>query len=336
MTETIPQFIPTWDKLERNAVLNVLDSDYILEHKETRKFEKRFAEYVGARFCVTCTSGTIALYMAMKVFEPEDRSALRVIVPSYQGIFAANAGIMAGCGPWIYDVSENGSITESIHSYGIVVHANGRLGNPTSTEDCAQAVNHHTKNMISCYSFASSKHLTMGGQGGAICCDTKRIFDLLTEVKDHGRTDRQNLKSPADVFTKWGTNFKVTEMQSAFGLIQLRKLPGRLKRLKEIWNIYKDIIGVGYFLEEMPKWYIDIFVKDPDKIINELATHNIILKRINKPLHLQPRWNKYTNFPNANNLYDHGVFLPSTTNLSNQTIQHIAEIIKLENDRNNK
>jgi len=327
IVEIIPQFIPTWDDAEKNAVLDVLDSDYILEHKKTREFEKKFAEFVGAEYCVTCTSGTIALFMAMKIFKPEDRACLQVIVPSYQGIFAANAGKMAGCSPWIYDVEENGSI-KNMHGYGIVVHANGRLGTPLSTEDCAQAINHHTKNMISCYSFASSKHLTMGGQGGAVCCDSKRVFDLLTEVKDHGRTDRQNLRSPSDTFSKWGTNFKVTEIQSAFGLAQLKKLPGRLNRLREIWNIYKEIIGNEYFLDEIPSWYIDIFVNEPDKVISELGKHNIVSKRINKPLHLQPRWKGYTNFPNADKLYNTGIFLPSTTNLSDQTIQHIAGLVK--------
>ena len=64
-----------------------------------------------------------------------------------------------------------------------VVHSNGRLGSTQLLEDCAQAISHHTKNSISCYSFASTKHITTSGQGGAICCDDKKMFDILESTK---------------------------------------------------------------------------------------------------------------------------------------------------------
>ena len=107
-------------------------------------------------------------------------------------------------------------------------------------EDCAQAISHHTKNCISCYSFASTKHITTRGQGGAVCCDSKKEFDLLSRLKDLGRSVRQNLKPMSDHFQYWGFNSKFTEIQAAFGLAQLKKLPNRLRRLHKIYTIIKD------------------------------------------------------------------------------------------------
>ena len=62
----IPQFIPYWDEFEKKAVQKVLERDYLNEHKVVRQFEKNFSEFVGAKYCITCTSGTTALYLALK------------------------------------------------------------------------------------------------------------------------------------------------------------------------------------------------------------------------------------------------------------------------------
>ena len=61
----IPQFIPYWDKNEIKAVERVLSKDYLNEHKTVREFERKFAEFVGAKYCITCTSGTTALYIGL-------------------------------------------------------------------------------------------------------------------------------------------------------------------------------------------------------------------------------------------------------------------------------
>ena len=62
----IPQFIPYWDESEKKAVAKILDRDYLNEYKTVREFEKKFSEFVGAKYCITCTSGTTALYLALK------------------------------------------------------------------------------------------------------------------------------------------------------------------------------------------------------------------------------------------------------------------------------
>ena len=185
----IPQFIPYWDESEKKAVAKVLDRDYLNEYKTVREFEKKFSEFVGAKYCITCTSGTTALYLALKSVY-EKNIPKKINIPDYAGIFVGNACIQAGISPALRDVSKNGSLVSS-EKPKFVVHSNGRLGSTQILEDCAQAISHHTKNSISCYSFASTKHITTSGQGGAICCDDKKTFDILSRLKDLGRnTDK--------------------------------------------------------------------------------------------------------------------------------------------------
>jgi perosamine synthetase len=326
----IPQFIPYWDESEKKAVVKILDKDYLNEHKTVREFEKKFSEFVGAKYCITCTSGTTALYLALKSLY-EKKIPKKINIPDYAGIFVGNACIQAGIHTQLSDVSDNGSLVSNAKPR-FVVHSNGRLGSTQILEDCAQAISHHTKNSISCYSFASTKHITTSGQGGAICCDDKKIFDILSRLKDLGRNDRQNLKPMSDHFAFWGINSKFTEIQAAFGLAQLKKLPKRLTRLKKMYKIIqeelKHVDQVSFFQDE-PKWYIDILVENPDILIQKLQTHGIQARRFYRPLHQQPLYkSSKKNFKNSNSLYDHGIWLPSTTNITDEELVYVAKKIK--------
>ena len=326
----IPQFIPYWDENEIRAVERILSKDYLNEHKTVREFERKFAEFVGAKYCITCTSGTTALYIGL-VALLEKNSIKSIRVPDYAGIFVANATKQAQVKPILTDVERNGTLGRTSNSR-FVVHSNGRIGKSSQIEDCAQAISHHTKNCISCYSFASTKHITTGGQGGAVCCDSKKDFDILSRLKDLGRNDRQNLKPMSDHFQYWGFNSKFTEIQAAFGLAQLKKLPNRLRRLHEIYTIIKDELkteNVSFFDDE-PKWYIDILLDNPELISNRLRSKGIQARRFYRPLHQQPLYRKKSknNFPNSKMLYEHGLWLPSTTNLTDSDVLHITNSLK--------
>ena len=129
----IPQFIPYWDEFEKKAVQKVLERDYLNEHKVVRQFEKNFSEFVGAKYCITCTSGTTALYLALKSVYG-DKVPKKINIPDYAGIFVGNACIQAGIPPTLNDVSENGSIVSN-NKPRFVVHSNGRLGSTQILED---------------------------------------------------------------------------------------------------------------------------------------------------------------------------------------------------------
>lgn len=326
---------PYYGEEEQKEIQEVFESGYLNENKKVREFETEFAKFVGSRYCVMTTSGSMALYQALESMKPTIPSTIPTKVPTYMGIFVAHALKQVGINPTILDVASNG-LADDVDDV-FYVHANGRVAYDTriKIEDCCQAIQHHSRNAISCYSFASTKHITTGGQGGAVCCDDKEVYENLIAMKDHGRTERAYLKPVTDNFTKWGTNMKVTEFQAAFGLAQLRKLPERLKRFKEIYKIYCDelwqVAGMGFQLSKDPSWQSDIYpeTKEPDKLIEYLKKNNVHASRVHKPIHLQPEFNSDKDeLVISKEIYDRGIFLPSTTNLTDNAILRVCELIK--------
>ena len=327
--EVIPQFIPVWGKEENEAVQKVMNSDYLNEHKTVREFERRFSEFVGAKYCVTCMNGTTALYIAVMAVKERFDS---VRIPDYYSIFLHNSCMQAGLDMRISPVESNGCM-KPVGIEDIVVNANGRTLGTTLIEDNSQTVSDHTKGCISTYSFASTKHLTLGGQGGAICCDDKETFDKLSKLKDLGRNDRQQLKPMSDKFEEWGFNSKVTELQAAFGLAQLDRVPKRLERLSTMASIYHDVISkcqeVEFFNQDA-KWHLDIKVSNPQMIIDRMKKHKIYCKRYMTPLHMQPIASKLESDGDLEmtvELYERGLYLPSTTTLTDNQIHRIGELL---------
>lgn len=326
----IPVLTPYYDEEEINAVQDVLNYDYLNEGQRVREFEKEFARFVQAKYCVMTTSGSMALYMGLLAKKNTIPSTLPNKVPSYMGIFVAHALKQVGVYPEIIDTNEFGlsDITEKV----FYVHANGRVGYalndlPIEIEDCCQAISIHTDKAISCYSFAPTKHMTTGGQGGAVCTDDKKVYERLAGIKDHGRTERAEGKPVKDEFTKWGTNMKVTELQAGFGLAQLKKLPDRLARFNEIYKIYKDELPT-IPLADPPAWQVDIMVKNPNKVIEHLKKNGVMANRLHKPIHMQPEFNKKGEYLSSEDLYKHGLFLPSTTNLTDEQVLSICALVK--------
>ena len=347
----IPQFVPYWGRDEIDAVTRVLsESNYLNEHETVREFEREFARLVGARHCAAVTSGTAALYCASCVAFPESSGGGgaqvtvgkgRVLVPSHDGIFAFNAARASGAWPVVCDVDGRGLLHEPVKIGGedaqsVVVHANGRISEGVrSVEDCAQAIDHHTPGKISTYSFASTKHITTGGQGGAVCCDDDEAFDRIVRVKDHGRNDRQSLRPMSDNYDEWGVNFKLTEIQAAFGLAQLRALPGRLRRLREMYRMYRDLLGGTVGLGDgEPRWYVDVFTPRAAAIRDALRAEDIYCRAYPKPLHLQKvaAGHAYSAsveaFAGAERRHREGLYLPSTTSMSDDDVHRVADAVK--------
>ena len=319
----------------------VAESDYLNEHETVREFEREFARHVGARHCAAVTSGTAALYCAVCAALPDGGAGRgSVLVPSHDGIFAFNAAKAAGARPVVCDVDGRGLLADPGDGHGgarpIVVHANGRISDTVDAiEDCAQAIGHHTPGKISTYSFASTKHITTGGQGGAVCCDDPDTFEKIVRIKDHGRSDRQHLRPMSDNYDEWGLNFKLTEMQAAFGLAQLRALPARMRRLSEMYRTYRDMLGgTVEFDDEEPRWYVDVFTPHAGRVREDLRSAGIHCRAYPRPLHLQEvaRGHAYADragaFANAEKRHAEGLYLPSTTNLSDEDVHSVAAEVK--------
>jgi perosamine synthetase len=345
---------------EIDFLREVVGSDYFNDGEWTRRFEDEVAQRVGARFAVATTSGTTALYCALKALGigPGDE----VLVPDITFAATANAVSMAEATVVLVDVDpitlamcpDDCRRRISPRSRAIIpVHVSGRGGTIRAiaevgaeksiplVEDAAEALlSRHrdrflgTYGALGCFSFSPNKTLTTG-QGGMVVTDDPSLCDKLRALKDQGRTKQGT--GGDDLHPTIGFNFKFTNLQAAFGLAQLSVLEERVENQKRIYQQYwaglAAIEPVRLFpcaIEqgEVPQW-TDIEADRRDALDVHLAAQGIGCRRFWLPLHTQKPYQKPDDwFPIATRLAARALWLPSAFQLTSSEIQTVCSAIQ--------
>jgi dTDP-4-amino-4,6-dideoxygalactose transaminase len=222
---------------------------------EGRFFEKEFAAFVGCNHAVAMVNGTAALECALKALSigPGDE----VITTSRTFIASASCAVMLGARPIIADVdrdSQNitaGSIRKVLTPRTKAIVAVHLAGWPCEmdeilalarergikvVEDCAQAAGATYKGKpvgslgdVAAFSFCQDKIMTTAGEGGMVTTNSAELWNSMWSLKDHGKSydavyHREHAPGFRWLHESFGTNWRLTEVQSAVGRIQLRKL----------------------------------------------------------------------------------------------------------------
>lgn len=229
--------------------------------EEGRRFEAEYAQSVGCKHAIVLANGTVALELALYALGigPGDE----VIVPSRTFIASASCAVMRGATPVIADVDrESQNLTADTvravitpRSKAIVaVHLAGwpcdmdpiaevaREHGLKIIEDCAQAHGAVYKGRpvgsigdFNAFSFCQDKIMTLGGEGGLITTNDEDLWARGWAFKDHGKSYEAvyNRKHPSGfrwLHESFGTNWRITEMQSAMGRVLLRQLPDMVEQ----------------------------------------------------------------------------------------------------------
>lgn len=250
---------PFFEEDEVEAAANVLRSGRInyWTGQEGRAFEREYADYFGLKHAVALTNGTVAIELALYALglQPGDE----VVVTPRTFLASASSAIIHGIGVVFADVDrDSGNVTaESIEKVitpktkaVIPVHLGGwpcdmppimeiaNAHNLYVIEDCAQShgakINGRyagTFGHVNSWSFCQDKIITTGGEGGMLTTDNEEWWNRAWSFKDHGKSFDEvynKVHGPGYrwVHTGFGTNWRLTEPQSAIGRIQLRKLKG--------------------------------------------------------------------------------------------------------------
>lgn len=255
---------PSYGEDEVSAVADILRSGRVngLVHGEKcREFERQFAGYIGANHAIAVANGTLALELGLRALGVGPGDEVIVTPRSY---FASASCIVAvGAKPVFADIdpiSQNinpDAISRVITSRTralICVHLAGwpcdmkplmqicRRHGVKVVEDCAQALGAEYGGRkvgsfgdAAAFSFCTDKILSTGGEGGMLLVETRDAWERAWSYKDHGKNRSRLLdqSGPTGCF-RWvhedfGSNFRLTEMQAAIGLLQLTKLPGWLE-----------------------------------------------------------------------------------------------------------
>jgi hypothetical protein len=258
LAEALPPW-PHYAEDELAAVERVLRSGRVnyWTGDETRSFEREYAASLGRRHAIALANGTIALELPLQCWGigPGDD----VIVTPRSFIASASCVVRSGARPVFADVDrDSGNITpDTVRAVLtertraiICVHLAGwpcdmpgimalaRERGIKVLEDCAQAHGAHVAGRpvgafgdAAAFSFCQDKIITTGGEGGLLATDDDELWSRAWSLKDHGKTweavyERSHGPGFRWVHDSFGSNYRLTEPQSAIGRVQLRKLSG--------------------------------------------------------------------------------------------------------------
>ncbi|MBU1092673.1 DegT/DnrJ/EryC1/StrS family aminotransferase, partial [Patescibacteria group bacterium] len=352
------QMEPWFDQNETLALSEYMKSGgWVTEFTKTRDLEKMIAEYVGAKYCSVVSNGTVSLTLAMIAYGigPGDE----VVVPDYTMVASANAVKLAGAEVVFADIDPGNlclnleQIQKAVSSRTkavLLVTINGRYPSDLEQivafckdnglkliEDAAQSLGSRkdgkhlgTFGDIGSFSFAAPKIITTG-QGGALVTDDEKIIEKIRLLRDFGRE-----KSGADHYLTMGWNFKFTDIQAVIGIEQMKKLPWRVERKKEIYKLYRQHLdGISELdfiptkLEDTTPMFVDILVPADkrDGLAEYLRQKGIHTRTFYPALHAEPVYQRDGSYPVAEKTSKQGLWLPSSSKLTNDEIDHICGVV---------
>lgn len=265
------------------AVVEVLRSDYLTTGPVVERFEQAFAEYVGAKYAVSVSSGTAALHAAM--FASGIGPGDEVVTTPLTFAATANSVCYQGGIPVFADIDpeslniEPDEVEKKItpRTKAIVpVHFTGRSCNMapilelaqkhklTVIEDAAHALGAKydgrrigALGTMTIFSFHPVKHITTG-EGGMITTDDHNLYERLLDFRNHGITrESARWTRPEGAWYyemhHLGFNYRLTDIQCALGLSQLGKLEQFLRRREEIAKRYDQSLR-GWSTLRLPGW----------------------------------------------------------------------------------
>ena len=265
----IPLFDLSYDHREQEAVMDVLQNKWLSMGPKTDEFERNFAEYLGGNVrCCAVSNCTAALHMALLIagVSPGDE----VILSGLTFIAALNIVTFVGATPVLADSKSLNDWNVSPKDVAckitpqtkavIVVHYAGypcdmdelttlcAEKNLVLIEDVAHAVGAEYKGKkcgtfgdIACFSFFSNKNLSVG-EGGMFVTPHEEFAEKAQLYRSHGMTsttiDRHKGKSFSYDVVQPGLNYRIDEIRSALGIVQLEKLDFNNKRRGELVREY--------------------------------------------------------------------------------------------------
>ena len=365
-----------------NSVVKVLKSDYLTCGPKVAEFEKEICKYTGAKYCVAVSNGTTALHLAVAVLEIKEKS--EGITTPITFVASANCLVYNNLIPVFADINEKTynidpeEIKKRITKKTKVIVAVDFAGQPADmkeisniaklnnlyvVEDAAHAIGSKyadgTKvgsckySDLTTFSFHPVKTITTG-EGGAITTNNKKLYQKLLLLRSHGITKNSEelSQNPGPWYYEMqdlGFNFRLTDIQAALGVSQLKKLDkfvSRRKTIVEKYNLAFEKISSCITPFEIVKknaafhlyvLQIDFerIRKSRKKIMEELKKNNIGTQVHYIPVHLQPYYRKEFgykkgDYPIAENYYEKALSIPLFPKMTDsEIVKVIGEIKKI-------
>lgn len=355
-SKTIPLAVPDVGNDEIDEIKNVFSTKFLTEGQTTKDFENQVASYLGVKHAIAVTSCTTGLHA---VFEGLNIKGQEVLVPDYTYPATAEAVILAGGIPVLTDVDINSmNMTANILEEGfnekmsvfcpvswagvpleLEIYRKAKDLGLKCLEDAACSLgakigNEFVGNIadFSCFSFHPRKVITTG-EGGMITTNDDKMAEYCHSFKHFG--------AKGSSFEIIGTNYKLSNILSAIGLVQMKKIEKIIQDRIEKSKIYEELVikiagikpaYVGKNTRQTFQSYTCYVEKEGyrDKIRKALADENIQSQIGTYALHLEPAYHNFKKIgklENSEKLFYNALTLPLHKDLTVEDQERICKII---------
>lgn len=350
-------------KEEINQVSAVLRSGWLTDGQKTKEFEEEIRRYVGVNYAVATTSCTTALELALRALEiqPTDE----VIVPDFTHPSTGNIVRWIGAQAVLVDVDlvtyniDPSEIEKAITRKTRCILPVSWGGNPLDmdpliemkekydlfiVEDaaCSLGAEYNGKKTgtiadITCFSFHPRKVITTG-EGGMAVTKNPVYAEKLESLKRYG----MKTKKGETEFIQLGTNCKLSDILSAVGLAQIKKIDAIINKRIELANNYNRLLSeIDSVIppkktdntKHIYQTYAAYIQKQGsrDKIIEDLEKENVETQIGTYALHMQPsyeRVKKIGKLDRAEKLYRNLLALPMSHSMTKEDQEYVVSLIE--------
>ncbi len=362
----IPLTKPYITREIKERVCGVLDSGYLTEGLVTQQFEDSVKNYIGCKFALAVCNCTVGLELALRALDigPGDE----VIVPDYTYPASATVVNIVGATIVLVDIDpqtmllDYAKVEKAITERTKAIIAVSIFGNPLDykrlyeikekyrlylIEDAACTIGATYNEIpvgnladISVFSFHPRKFITTG-EGGMVVTNNAQWAEWMKSYKQFGMTPshlRQGIR-----FERIGTNYKLSNIQSAIGLVQMQHIASLLERRSQLADRYHKLLADKPHVslsKVTPKgshaWQsFCIFVPNRDQIIECLKGKDIETQIGTYALHMHNAFNNSTgcrisgDVSKSRYVFDHCLTLPLYHDMTDETQQYVVdELVK--------
>ena len=358
--DVIPPANPIFTKEMEKAAIDALRHERFILGESVDKFEEEFAKYVGTDYAVSVSSGTNALHLALLAVDLPIGGEVITVASSY--IATSNSILHANGTPIFCDINDEYTIDVNeipkkisnrtrgimpVHLYGYPADMDeiNKIADKNRKfviEDCAQSHGAFYKGKMtgnfsdmSCFSFYSTKNMTVCGDGGMVTTNYKKFAEKIKLLRNHGQY-------PKDVHTILGYTARLNTVNAAIGRVQLKHLPKWIEERRSIAEKYRKLLSdvdeiilpPGDSKDKKPSYHLfEIRTKKRDALLKFLRDNKIIcLIHYPTPIPYQPLYKsifgiKEGSFPKSQELSSQAMDLPMFPGLKDEQIKYISEKI---------
>lgn len=347
-----------------NAVIEVLKSPYLTCGPKVKEFEQAICDYTGAKYCVAVNSATSGLHIAMLAAGIKEGN--EVITSPMTFLASANCARYCGATVKFADIEKDTAnidpkeikkhITSKTKAI-VPVHFAGQSCNMEEIskiakennlfiiEDAAHAIGSDYKDTkvgscrysdMTVFSFHPVKTITTA-EGGAVVTNNEELYKKLCAFRSHGmHKDGEMANDWRYEMRELGYNYRMTDIQAALGISQLKRLDNFKKRRREIVDFYNRNLGIKHLIEKDFSnacfHLYPILVENREEFYHNARKVGLNLQVHYIPVHTQPYYQqfgyKWGDYPNAEYYYEHCISLPLYYDLKDSDLKEIVKRIK--------